>query len=359
VGTIVARVLRGAWRPDEPAPLVRRDELARATAVLHASGAGALVWWTLRRTPLSGTPTVEGFRNAYRIHTLEADVHALRIAEVLDRLTTVGLSAVLIKGWAIARLYPEVGLRPYTDIDIVVGPGELATARAALARPPDTGVSVDLHEGPARLDGLRFDEARDRSDIVRLGSRSVRVPCPEHHLRLLALHALRHGVARPIWLVDLAVALEARPSSFEWSRCLGPDRRRAEWIASALALSGHILGARIQDTPAAARATTLPRWFVQAVLRNWAHGTTRSHLAPLSTVLSASLTHPAEAWTEMRRRWNRPIEATLEVGGAFNRLPRWPYEVAAAARRSPELLRALRMRSRRVHRTVRKTRATP
>jgi hypothetical protein len=203
---------------------------------------------------------------------------------------------------------------------------------------------VDLHDGPARIDGSSFDALAERAQLAWLGARAVRLPGPEDHLRLLALHALRHGVFRPLWLVDLAVALEARPAGFEWTRCLGSDRRAADWVTCALALAAHLLGARVDGTAAVARAGTLPPWLVQAVLRNWARGTGTSHLPPVFQALAAELRHPTRAWAEARRRWDRPIEATMEVGGAFGRGPRWPYQVAAAAGRAPGLLRALRAR---------------
>lgn len=344
-GRLIARILAGAWRPKRDAVDIELEELAQVATLLHQTGAGALVWWTLRHSPMGDAETVQGFHDAYRIHTMEAEAHALRAADVLGRLAAAGVTPLLVKGWAVARLYPEVGLRPYTDLDLIVRPSEMATARAILREPPAIGVAVDLHEGPDRLDRLDFHDLVARAEVAMLGDQPVRIPGAEDHLRFMALHALRHGVFRPIWLVDLAVALEARTSGFDWMRCLGADPRRADWVASALALAARLLGARVEGTPAAGRLATLPAWLIRAVLRNWSHGTGRSHLAPVFGALVANLGHPASAWAEARRRWDRPIEATLEVGGPFNRLPRWPYQVAAVVRRSPELLRALRRRA--------------
>jgi hypothetical protein len=337
-------VLAGAWRPGAPSPDVSAEALARVAPLLHQTGSGALAWWALRRSPLAGSETVEGFHQAYRLHALEAEVHALRATDALGRLADAGVEALLVKGWAIARHYPEVGLRPYTDLDLIVRPGQAGAVRAALAAPPRVEVPVDLHDGPARLDAASFDALAARAQVAELGSRPVRVLGPEDHLRLLAHHALGHGLFRPLWLVDLAVALEARPAGFDWVRCLGNDPRRADWVTCALALAGRLLGARLESTPAAARAGTLPAWLGRAVLRNWARGTGTSHLPPVFQALAAELRHPARAWAEVRRRWDRPIEATMEVGGAFGRGPRWPYQVAAAAGRAPELWRALRNR---------------
>jgi hypothetical protein len=342
IGGTIARLLAGAWRPGDPQPDVEAEELERIAPLLHQAGTGALAWWCVRGTAFADTETGEGLHQAYRLHTLEAEVHALRLAEVLCRLDAARVDALLIKGWAIARRYPEVGLRPHSDLDLIVRPGEAKAARAALAAPPALECAVDLHDGPSRVDALSFDQLADRAEIAQLGRYSVRMLGSEDHLRLVAIHALRHGVFRPLWLVDVAVCVEGRAPGFDWERCLGPSRRQGEWVIGAVALAERLLGARTEDTPAAGRAGALPGWLVRAVLRNWARGTGTSHLAPVFDALVAHRRHPHRAWAEARRRWDRPIEATLEVGRPFNRLPRWPFQVVAAVRRTPALLRALR-----------------
>ena len=344
-GLIIAGLLAGAWRPGAPPPEVGPSELAQVANLLHQTGTGALAWWRLRGTLLENTEAAQGLRQAYRIHALEAVRHAVRTVAALDRLDAAAIEALVVKGWAVARHYPEVGLRSYTDLDLIVPPGRVPAARATLAGPPDLGYPVDLHDGPAKLYQFAFEDLAERAEVAELQGRPVRVLCPEDSLRLLALHALRHGVFRPLWLIDLAVEVECRPAGFDWARCLGPDERRADWVLCALALAHRLLGARIEGTPAEARAATLPPWFVRAVLRNWAHGDGRSHLEPVFRAFVARLRHPAELWSEARRRWDRPIEATLEVRGPMNGLPRWPFQVGAVVRRMPEFFEALRERA--------------
>lgn len=340
-GGIIARLLAGAWRLESPRPEVESEEFERIAPLLHRTGAGALAWWCVRGTALADTETGEGLHQAYRLHTLEAELYALWLTDALHRLDVAGVDTLLIKGWGIARRYPEAGLRPYSDIDLIVRPGQAEVARSALAAPPALRCPVDLHDGPSRVDALRFDQLAERAEAAPLAGRLVRILGPEDHLRLLAIHALRHGVFRPLWLVDLAVCVEDRPPGFDWERCLGPVRRHAEWVIGAIALAERLLGARAEDTPAAGRAGTLPGWLIRAVLRSWGRGTGTSHLPPVFDALVARRRHPRLAWAEARRRWDRPIEATLEVGGPFNHLPRWLFQMVAVARRTPELLRAL------------------
>jgi hypothetical protein len=342
-GTVIARVLAGAWRAAPPPELdISAAELAAVTSLLHRSGSGALVWWRLRETRLARDAAAAGFPHAYLVHASEANIHALKIAEAFRRLKAAGVEALLVKGWAIARHYPEVGLRHYTDLDLIVPPGHSAAARMALGAPPPLDHPVDLHDGPAHLDTLSFDTLVARAGTLTLHGETVRVPAAEDHLRILALHALRHAIFRPIWLMDLAVLVETRAAGFDWVRCLGSDPRRADWVICAVALSHRLLGAYVDDTPAAGRIGTLPPWLIRAVLRGWTHGQGRSHREPAARALAARIGHPRQLWAEARSRWDRPIEATMEVGGPFNGLPRWPFQVAAVARRVSELAQALR-----------------
>lgn len=340
-GTLIARLFSGAWRPSPPPLDLTVDELGRIAPLLFKSGAAALAWWRLRSSPLADAATAQDLRQAYRLDTLDAELHALRIAEALQRLAAAGVAALLVKGWAVARLYPEPGLRSYTDVDLIVPRGELARARAALAAGPPIGDPVDLHDGPGLLDLASFDELAARAESATVNGAVARVLGPEDHLRLLGLHGLRHGLFRPLWLVDLAVSVETRPAGFDWDRCLGSDPRRAEWVAGAIALAHRLLGARLTDTPVAGQAARLPRWLVRAVLRSWDRCEGVSHRPRVFQAFFGLLGQPGRLRDEVRLRWDRPIQATLDVNGPFNGLPRLPFQLAAAALRLPELIRAV------------------
>ena len=47
---------------------------------------------------------------------------------VFRLLREKGIEAILAKGWAVARLYPDRVLRPYGDIDICVSADQFNTA---------------------------------------------------------------------------------------------------------------------------------------------------------------------------------------------------------------------------------------
>ena len=342
-GALVARVLAGAWGAAPPPLVLAEDELSVAVPSLCHSGAAALAWWRLRHHALAHSQAGRALQAMYLRHTVEARTATRRLVAVLERLRSAGVEPLLAKGWAIARHYAEPGLRPYSDIDLIVRPEECDRARAALAAIPPAGPPVDWHAGPERLDPRPFEELAARAETVALGDTTIRVLGFEDHLRVLSMHALRHDVARPIWLCDLAVALTARPPAFDWRRCLGPDERIAGWVAAVLGLAHRLLGAPVADTPVAARAAELPGWLPVSVLRRWGQSPVRglaSHV-PLGQALPTLARDPARLWEDLVLRWDRPIKYTLDLGRPLSAWPRWPFQLAGVVRRAPHVLRTL------------------
>jgi hypothetical protein len=253
-------------------------------------------------------------------------------------LRNAGAEPLLAKGWAVARLYPEPGLRPPGDIDLCVRPEQYATAEAAIRKAGPDVIGVDLHDGFAShntafalMDDRPLEALYERSQLVPLGDVPVRILGPEDHLRLLCLHMLGHGAWRPLWLCDVAVALESRPPDFDWSVCLSGDARRTDWVACALGLAHQLLGAEIAGTPVEERAHRLPRWLVPTVLRQWEVG---SNLTQRHS-LGFTLRHPSRLLAEAGHHWRSPIEATVELHAPFNELPRLPIQLLAFLRRFP------------------------
>jgi hypothetical protein len=168
----------------------------------------------------------------------------------------------------------------------------------------------------------------------------VRILAPEDHLRLLCLHMLGHGAWRPLWLCDLAVALEAGPAGCDWNRLLAGDARRRQWIACALALAHELLGARLEGAPAAVGERRLPRWLLPTVLSAWS-GISPETPQGVRRPMSDYLFRPAGLLRALRVRWPNPIEATVGVGGPFNELPRLPFQIGECLSRTARFVRGL------------------
>jgi hypothetical protein len=241
---------------------------------------------------------------------------------------------VLVKGWAVAMLYPEMGLRPYGDIDLCFEEKNYAKAAAALERLDRKKYQVDLHEGFSKLDDLSTAELLVRSQSILIGGEEVRVLGSEDHIRILCTHALRHGAWRPLWFCDIAAAVESRPADFDWDRCLGPDALTADWVACAIGLAHTFLGADVKSTPVERRANQLPRWLMRRTMKTWSAPYPGLY-PPLSYTrpFASYFRDPRGLLGTLRMRWPDPIEATIRMRGAFNESPRWPYQVRNAAHR--------------------------
>lgn len=297
------------------------------------SGAGSLGWWRIRESPLSECEAGQELRTAYQLHSLQAAIHKTEIEEVILLLNSGGVEPVLVKGWAVASLYPEQGLRPYGDIDLCFLPDQHQTAVSVLRSAEARKYSVDVHQGFGKLDGLSLDELTARTEPACLGEARFRLLGSEDQLRILCTHMLRHCAWRPLWLCDIAAAVESRSGTFDWDRCLGKDRREADWVACAIGLAHQLLEARVDDTPVAQRAKRLPGWLIPDVMRNWDQPFPELY-PPLSyqamPAMTTYLRHPAGVVKALRTRWPDPIEATMRLRGPFNEMPRLPFQMGYA-----------------------------
>lgn len=334
-GRLVGLALAGAWRASPPPLALSRTALATVTPLLLQTGGAGVGWWRVRSSPLRTSRPASQLRQVYRMQSALAVLHEEQVKEAVTLLRAAGVEPLLAKGWAVGRLYPEAGLRPYGDIDLCVRPEDRQAAETVLWRPGARGYPVDVHTAFAGLEDRTSDNLFARSRLERLGEVEVRTLGPEDHLRFLCVHMLGHGACRPLWLCDIAAALEARPADFDWECCLGGDARRSEWVACALDLAHELLGARLDGTPLDDRASRLPRWLVPAVLRGWGQGYKQRD--PIVNYLR----HPAGLLGALRGCWPNPILATVEVGGPFNDLPRLPFQIAQCVSRGAQIVAEL------------------
>jgi Uncharacterised nucleotidyltransferase len=240
-------------------------------------------------------------------------------------LRSSGIEPILIKGWAIARAYAETGLRPSGDIDLCLSPEQHAKARMAL-NTECREYLVDLdHDVLRRFGELNSEALYRHSEMVDLEGTQIRVLGPEDHLRILCLHLLKHGAWRPLWLCDIAAALESRPPKFDWDRCFGKNRRWADWIACAIGLAHRLLGAELGDAPVQDRANNLPGWLIPSVLKQWSRPYP-ANLPLFTRQIKGSWWKPGLV-TAVRQRWPNPIQATIDANGRFDNRTRLPFQI--------------------------------
>jgi hypothetical protein len=332
-GARVAALLAGSWRASPPP--AEGSDIHDLAPLLHRSGAAALAWSRLRRADDEANETLAGLRQAHRLQTLAAALQRRHIAHVFEVFRAHAVEPILFKGWAASRLYAEPGLRPLGDIDICVRPELEAAARAAHGA-VTADCSVDIHLGLTQLDDRQFADIHGRSQEVALETVRVRVLGPEDHLRLLALHALRHGVWRPVWLVDIAAAVEGRSSGFDWDLLQSGRARRSRWVAATIALAHSVLGADLRGVPPSIAEGRAPAWAARAVLERWGSGV---GVAQGARVPMRHLRRPLDIARALRARWPGPLEATVGADAPMNAFPRWPIQMAACTFRVGRFLR--------------------
>ena len=321
-GELVARALTCAWRLAPPRLDLSADELATVTPLLLSMGAGGVGWWRIRDSHLAAAAEGVQLHEAWRLHTLHAALQQAQIARAVGLLRSAGVEPVLVKGWAIGRLYPEPGLRPYGDIDLVVRPQEHDAAQRALIHTGTPRPPVDLHNGFPDLNDRPLDELYRRSQVLPLGDVRVRVPGPEDHLRILCLHLLRHGARRALLLCDIAVALEHIPADFDWDYFLAGDPRRADWAIWILELARTILGAPIHQPVMEERMRRMPGWLPGSLLRQWGNS-----FESIPSAFETCLRHPRGLPEAVKDRWPNPMEALYRRGGSVAGLPPLLFQV--------------------------------
>lgn len=327
--SLISAILAGSWRKSDLPPLnLSESQLDEVTPLLYGSGAAALGWWRVRNTELQTTSSAEVLHQAYRLQVLQSGIHEEKIEKVFRVLRQASIEAILVKGWAAAGLYPERGLRPYGDIDLIVRPEQYEAASELFGGPEVKDCWIDLHKSISELDDRAVGDLFERSRLFPLGLETVRVLSAEDHLALLAVHMLKHGAWRPLWLCDIAAAVESLSPNFSWVICLGRNSRRADWITCAIELAHQLLGARTDRVDLGAKITEVPNWLIQNVRKQWEHPFAAnqppmSHPLPMSTVLRS----PGLLFEALRQRWPNPILATISVNGRFNGIPRLPYQL--------------------------------
>jgi hypothetical protein len=230
-----------------------------------------LLWRTLTA---AGTVDTLGEARAalsdvYEVYRMEALLLLPRaVSLAVGPLTRAGLEPVVLKGPALASRYPEAGLRPMEDIDLLL-PAEqhhdalraLSDAGWVVARPArrdvyDTvlthkdipSLALELHyaleSGSQRVTALDATALwKLRQPIDCMGTPAFGLPLPEEVVYLSA-HAGKphHGFFRMIWIADFAMVVglaDERGDEIDWSRiqAVAADASCATVVAAALALA--------------------------------------------------------------------------------------------------------------------------
>lgn len=236
---LAARAAVDASAPDGVAAAVARGvdwdaalalaEKNRLTPLLHRLLAGrAEVPETVRTT----------LRAAYAANAGEALRLSGELRRLVSALEQAGVAALAYKGPALAVLaYGEVALRTYSDLDLLVAPGDVPRASRALA---ERGYAAAYSFSPAQerlflaVDGDVPFHHPHTATLVELHTRvssarfCVRLPTVELMARARPV-SIGGGTVPALADDDLFLALCAHGAKHRWVRL--------EWLASASALA--------------------------------------------------------------------------------------------------------------------------
>jgi hypothetical protein len=234
-----ARLLWEACRRRTDPDAIERAITAGADAAAAAVAAvdhrvGPLLWRALQA---AGAADALGDARSWlgaiaEVHHMEAQLLLPRaVSLALRPLTDAGLEPVVLKGPVVAARYPQPGLRPMDDIDLLLPRDQHVRALSLLgdagwqvARPArrdlyDTmlthadlpSLALELHYALETsvhrvnsLDALALWERRQ--PVECMGARAFALPLPEE-LVVLAAHAGKphHNFSRLVWIADLAM----------------------------------------------------------------------------------------------------------------------------------------------------------
>ncbi len=319
-GALVAKLLAGAWRsPHLSPPDSTAGELDEVLELLLDSGTAPLAWWRIRESKLALAPAAERLHTAYRLQSLKAAQQEVSMGPLLQKFHARGIDPILMKGWSLASLYPEAGLRPYSDIDLIIPTGQVETALTLLADSDAPRVDLE-HDQITRFDDRIWRDLYARSRLMTLGKTEARVLSPEDQLRAQCIHFLKHGGCGTLSLCDIALLVETRSPDFGWDVCLGGGRSQRSWITAALLLAHGLLGMKLEGVPLDSTWDELPSWVSRTVHEQWGR-TSNAYRADLRSYLW----RPAKITEAIADRWPpNPIVATLTSGACFGS---WPASV--------------------------------
>jgi hypothetical protein len=226
-----------------PADPLRQHDLAPLLAAARLHGVLPAVLRGLRQgEPALGASERVGAAEALVRHAIGTSVvlrhHARRVLGALDE---AGIAAAIVKGPAFAdHLYPDAGLRPFGDADILVRPADRAAVAPVMARlgfrapaVPDChgddhhedqwfpeaqpGILIEIQDDLVHAPAIARRKRFGLDDLLAAGAGDP--AAPGALLLTAAVHgAIGHQCDRLRFLVDIGQAARRMPPDTDWAR---------------------------------------------------------------------------------------------------------------------------------------------
>jgi Uncharacterised nucleotidyltransferase len=201
------------------------------------------------------------------------------LSRILDCLEAHGIAAIPYKGPVLAEaVYGDLALREFSDLDVLVRPGDVLPAKDALRElgfvpgsqftPAEERAHLEsgnefVFDGPAGRNlleiqwaivprfyavDLNLDRFFARASRAEVGGRTVRALSAEDLLLALCVHAAKHAWKRLCWLRDIAGVVQSQPLNWDVVLQRARGLGMARILGVSLALGGRLLGASMPDS---------------------------------------------------------------------------------------------------------------
>jgi hypothetical protein len=328
-GQILCALHWQCWRENPPPLEVELADLVKVLPTLIQSGSVGLVWPRLRAQAERYGAVAQALEEGNRAQDAHNALVQREIAIAVSRLRGAGIEPVLVKGWSVARLYPEGLVRPAGDIDLVVKEEEFAQAEALLGDPELEPITagIDLKH-PGIWQEHPGNDFNSGTTLIDVDAVPVRVLSPEEQLRMLCIHFLKHEGMRPLWLADIALAVERRGPEFCWDRFIDKDDAERTWVTMGIALAHKLVGASLDGVPEAIQQTAVPGWLESTVYKRWQDPRTS-----LPAATGQLVKNPLDLPKILVEHWPGPVASTILCGAPMNAVPRFPWQLELFTRR--------------------------
>jgi len=202
------------------------------------------------------------------------------LLKILGLFTAHQVSAIPFKGPTLAALaYGDVGLREFSDLDILIRKQDVSRAKellvscgyqpqvtltaaqeaaflrsenALLFSRDDIQSIVELHwELTPRYLSSRLDQNHlwERLELTSPAGQGIFTLAPEHLLHFLCVHGAKHGWDCLGWICDVARLVNAH-RGLDWGLVLAQARKQGDerMLLVGLSLAGDLLGAAVPAT---------------------------------------------------------------------------------------------------------------
>ena len=286
-----------------------------------------LVYWNLASVATIPEAVASALRSGLEANLRNSLLLSAELGRVTSALRQAGVDAIAYKGPALAqRLYGNVGLRCFTDLDLLIDRSERERAAGVLIglgyqsyrtiadrKRQERGDCEEqfVARGGALVLDLHWEIAQpylslgplpagwqQRAQTLMVGTTPVRIFAAEDDLLVLAVHGGKHVWDQLSWLADFAAAIDL--ADLDWEVVLrGAEEMRARHhllLGAALAylcFDAVVPAAVLED----ARAARVPWRYAQVIASHYAQPQPHGLLS---------------RWTfnlRMRERWSDRVRA--------------------------------------------------